>query len=176
MIFIMGIIGISLLFLNNEGIHANPQSPPPSFEEKFTEVGYKSVEESVKEFEDHLQYDVKLPQIVPSIDFTHKFGRFYEDKEYNTNDSLEIRFVNKDFSQNTYKIDIRSLENKLNYEGKEYVLQDGSKAIYFESHQFNFLVFEKNNLQYVLGIHKKISNTETLDMLIRIANSVKKNT
>lgn len=177
--YMIPIISIIILFSAKEGVIANPQNTPPSFEEKFTEVGYKSIETSVKEFENHFECDVKLPQIMPSISFTHKFGRFYEDKEYSMNDSLQIMFVNKDLSENIYKIDIRSLKNKLsfkdklNFKGKEYTLQDGSKAIYFEDHLFNFFVFEKNNLQYILGIYKKVSNTETPDTLVRIANSVK---
>ena len=174
--YVISIISITILFSANEGVYANFQNRPPSFEEKFTEVGYKSVEESVKEFENHCKCDVKLPKIMPSISVTHKFGRFYEDKTYGINDSLGIMFVNKDLSENIYKIDIRSLKNKLNFngkKGKEYTLQDDTKAIYFEDHLFNFFVFEENNLQYILGIHKKVSNTETPDTLVRLANSVK---
>ncbi len=153
--------------------NSNSDSKPPSFEEKFTEVGYKTVGESVKEFENHMKCEVQLPELMPSIPFTHKFGRFIEDTKDDLNDSLEIRFVNKDVSENIYKMDIRSLNNKLNFKGKEYALQDGSKGVYFEDYQFNFFVFEKNNLQYVLGIHKKLSNTVTPDTFVRIANSVK---
>ncbi|MEK4230218.1 carbon monoxide dehydrogenase [Solibacillus sp. FSL H8-0538] len=159
-------------------VNANPNDTPPSFEEGVKEVGYKSVKAAVKEFENHFKCDVKLPEMLPPISFTHQFGRFFEDKNYNVNDSLEIRFVNKDIRENIFKIDIRPLKNKLNFNdklnlnGKEYTLQDGSKAIYFEGQLFNFFVFEKNNLQYLLGINKKVSNTETPDILIRIANSI----
>lgn len=160
----------------NEDVYANPQNPPPSFEEKYTQIGYKSVEESVKEFESFFKEDVNLPKITPSISFTHKYGRFYEDKKYDTNDFLEIQFVNKESSENNYKIDIRPLENKLTFKGKsnqeEYTLQNGTKAIYFEDQLFNFLVFEKNNLQYMLGINKKVSNKVTPDNLVQIANSI----
>jgi len=57
--------------------------------------------------------------------------------------------VHKDLTNNIYKIDIRPLKNKLdftnklNLNGKEYTLQDGAKAIYFEHQLFNFFVFEK---------------------------------
>ncbi|MFJ7737633.1 carbon monoxide dehydrogenase [Lysinibacillus sp. NPDC097287] len=160
-------------------ITANPNDTPPSFEDGFTEVGYKSVKKAVKEFENHFKSNVKLPEILPSISFTHQFGRFFEDKNYKVNDSLEIRFVNKDIRENIFKIDIRLSKNKLNFKdklnfnGKEYTLQDGTKAIYFEGRLFNFFVFEKNNLQYLLGIHNKVANAATPETLVRIANSIK---
>ncbi|WP_397538663.1 hypothetical protein [Rummeliibacillus pycnus] len=115
---------------------------------------------------------------MPSISFTHKFGSIYEDKQYNMNHSLYIMYVNKDVRENIYKIDIRPLINKINFKdklnrnGKEFTLQDRSKAIYFESPQFIFLIFEKNDLQYLLGIYREVSNVETPETLVRIANSV----
>ncbi|WP_155591245.1 carbon monoxide dehydrogenase [Lysinibacillus cavernae] len=158
--------------------NANSSDTPPSFEEKYTEAGYKSVKAAVKEFKNQCKCDVKLPEKLPSISFTHQYGRFFEDKNYNVNDSLEIRFVNKDLSNNIYKIDIRPLKNKLdfadklNLNGKEYALQDGAKAIYFEHQLFNFFVFEKNNLQYMLGIYNKVANKVTPETFVLIANSI----
>jgi len=35
----------------------------------------------------------------------------------------------------------------------------------------NFLVFEKDNLQYMLGIDKEVSNKVTPEILVKIANS-----
>ncbi|MBB4826059.1 hypothetical protein HNO89_003296 [Sporosarcina luteola] len=146
---------------------------PPSFEEKFAEVGYQSVEDAIKKFENHCKCEVKLPQGMPSIKFTHKFGRFFEDSRYNINHSLTIMFVDKEERNNVYKIDIRPLKNKLQLEGEKYTLQDGSTAIYFEHDIFNFFVFEKGNLQYILGINKNVSATATPQILIEIANSFK---
>jgi len=123
-------------------VNANPNDTPPSFEEGYTEAGYKSVKAAVKEFENHFKCVVKLPKMLPSTSFTHKFGKFVEDKNYNMNDSLEIRFVNEDIRENIFKIDIRSSKNKLNFKnklnlnGKEYTLQDGTKCIYFEDRVF----------------------------------------
>lgn len=174
----MVLFSIFIYGLYGETVNANPNDTPPSFEEGFTEAGYKSVKAAVKEFENHFKCDVKLPKMLPSISFTHKFGKFVEDKNYNMNDSLEIRFVNKDIRENIFKMDIRPSKNKLNFKdklnfnGKEYTLQDGSKGIYFEDQLFNFFVFEKNNLQYLLGIYNKVTHTETPDILVRIANSI----
>ncbi|MFJ7916903.1 MULTISPECIES: carbon monoxide dehydrogenase [unclassified Lysinibacillus] len=172
-------IPIIFLFSANEWVTANFHTPPPSFEEKFAEGGYISVEKSVKKFEYHCKCKVKLPQLMPPISFTHQFGKFYEDKKYNVNDALSIMFVNKEIKENIYKIEIRSIENKisfkdkLNFKGKEYTLQDDTKAIYFEDQLFNFFVFEKNNLQYLLGIYKEVTNTDTPHTLVKIANSLK---
>ncbi|MGG6445945.1 hypothetical protein [Pseudobacillus badius] len=101
------------------------------------------------EFENHFKNDVKLPFKMPSIPFTHMFGRFWEDKEYNINDSLEIEFINEKSPINHYKIDIRPLKNKVVSTNRShqtvYTLKDGQKAIYIAERHFRFLVFEKDN-------------------------------
>ena len=56
--------------------------------------------------------------------------------------------------------------------GKEYTIQDGAKAIYFEYQLLNFFVSEKNNLQYMLGIFNKISNKVTSETFVLIANTI----
>ncbi len=159
-----------IIFSAIEVVYADPQAP--TFEEKYAEGGYKSVEDAVKEFENHFKCTVKLPTIFPSISFTHKYGKFFEDKEYKMNDDLSIRFVNKDIKENLFKIDIRPPKNKLDFEGTKYTLQDGTKGIYFEHQIFNFFVFEKNNLQYILGIYKGVANKVPPEILVEIANSI----
>lgn len=162
-----------VIFLSNKGIYAAEKNSPPSFEEGYEEVGYKSVEEAVAEFESHFQCKVELPEMAPPISFTYQFGRFFEDKRYKLNDNLGIMFVNKDHRKNILKIDIRPVNNKIIFDGKEYALQYGGKGTYFESHNFHFYVFEKNSLQYLLGIYQEASDMETPDILARIADSVK---
>ncbi|GIN39281.1 hypothetical protein [Heyndrickxia oleronia] len=60
---------IVLLLLNvigsNEKAYANTNNPPRPFEEIFPEVGYKSVDEAIKEFEDYFKQDLKLPLRTP---------------------------------------------------------------------------------------------------------------
>ncbi|MGE7667554.1 carbon monoxide dehydrogenase [Ureibacillus composti] len=163
---------ILICALNYGTVNANPDYTTPSFEEQFREMGYKTVVEAVKEFENHCNCSVKLPTMIPSIPFTHEFGEFYEDKEYEINDSLQIRLVNSEIRNNIFKIDIRPLKNKLDFEGEKYTLQDGTEGVYFESHLFNFFVFEKYNLQYLIGIHNKAANIETPEVLVDIANSI----
>ena len=173
--FLFSLIFIAICFSANEMVFANPNDKLPSFEEAYAQVGYISVEEAVKEFENHFKQDVKLPNIKPPIPFTHQFGRFFKDKEYNLNDVLQIKFVNEKANENNYKIDIRPLKNKLSFKDrrnqKAYTLKNGQKAIYFEHQLFNFFVFENGNWQYMLGIDKRISEV-TPDTLVEIANSI----
>ncbi|MFP3919166.1 carbon monoxide dehydrogenase, partial [Lysinibacillus telephonicus] len=170
--FLLLLLGFFILKGNSGTVYANPNDTPPSFEEQFREMGYKTVSEAVKEFEKHCNCSVKLPTMIPSIPFTHEFGKFYEDKEYEINDSLQIRFVHSKIGHNIFKIDICPLKNKLDFEGRKYTLQDGTKGIHFESDLFNFFVFEKNNLQYLIGIHNKATNIEIPEVLVDIANSI----
>lgn len=171
--FLLLLLGLFILEGNNGTVYGSLNDTPPSFEEQFREMGYKTVVEAVKDFEKHCNCGVKLPTMIPSIPFTHEFGEFYEDKEYKINDSLQIRLVNSEIRHNIFKIDIRPLKkNKLDFEGSKYTLQDGTNGIYFASDLFNFFVFEKNNLQYLIGIHNMAANIETPKVLIDIANSI----
>ncbi|MEH7098399.1 hypothetical protein [Neobacillus vireti] len=83
--FISLILCIAYFVPTNEIAFASSNDTPPSIEEMFTQVGYKSVEEAVKEFENHFEQDVKLPK----------------------NDFLSIHFVNEKSHENNYKVDIR---------------------------------------------------------------------
>lgn len=60
----------------------------------------------------------------------------------------------------------------MEFKGKEYLLEDETKAVYFESEYFNFMVFEKNNLQFLMGISNKIRDIDPDEELARIANSM----
>ncbi|MED3799217.1 carbon monoxide dehydrogenase [Lysinibacillus capsici] len=163
------------IFLINQTIeHASAHPLPPTFEEKFDEAGYQSVEAAVKEFEQHYS-KVKLPTVLPPFSITHKFGRFYKDPLYGMNDSLNILYVHNEMKQHIFNIDIRPIQPKVSFSGKAYTLQDGRQGIYFEHLLFNFFVFEERNLQYLLGIYKDSTNQETPNLFVQIANSIKSN-
>ncbi|KXH81943.1 hypothetical protein [Sporosarcina sp. HYO08] len=172
---LLSIIVITICFSAYELISANQNDRPESFEEGYEEIGYKSVEDAVIQFEKHFNQKVQLPTITPTIPFTHQFGRFTEDPKYNINDSLEIKFVNENAPENHYKIDIRPLKNRLHFKDqrnqKTYTLKNGGKAIYFEHHLFNFFVFENDAWQYMLGIDKRLSQV-TPETFVKIANSI----
>ncbi|MCQ6276375.1 hypothetical protein JMM81_15780 [Bacillus sp. V3B] len=126
-------------------------------------------------FENHFKKDVKLPFKVPSIPFTHYFGRF-NDLEGNLNDSLDIEFINEKSSEYHYKLDIRQLKYKINFKNEKnhttYTLENGQKVIYFEHQYFNFFVFEHDNWQYILSVSKRVLDTVTPETFIEIANSI----
>lgn len=174
--FLLFIFSILICGSNNGTVYANPNDKPPPLEEMYTQIGYKTVEDAVMEFENHFQKDVKLPFILPSIPFTHQFGRFYEDKKYDVNDSLDIEFINEKSPENHYSIDIRHLKNKITIKDRGnqqiYRLKNGQKAIFIVERNFNILMFEKDDWQYMLGIDKRIANKVTPEILVSIANSI----
>lgn len=166
-----------LVFVSNTGtIYANLDDTPPTLEETLTEVGYKSVSEAVKEFENHFKQLVSLPTVEPSMVFTHRFGKFFDDQNYDMNDALSIHFLNERKPENHFKVDIRPIQNKLVFNDRskqqELTLSNGQQAIYFENELFNFLVFENEHWQYMLGIDKRVSNKVTIEELVKIANSI----
>lgn len=161
----------------NDTVYAKENYIPPPLEEFFSEIGYKTVEEAIKEFEQHFKQDLKLPLRIPPIPFTHIFGRF-NDLDGDMNDSLDIEFINEKSSENHYKIDIRHLKNKVKIRDKGnqqiYKLKNGQKAIFITDPDrvANTLVFEKDNWQYMLGVNKWIANKVTPEILVEIANSI----
>ncbi|MBB6447243.1 hypothetical protein [Bacillus benzoevorans] len=176
--------GISLLLLifsilicgiDTDKVCANENDKPPSYEEFFPEIGYKTAEEAIKEFEQHFKQDLKLPLRIPPIAFTHYFGRF-NNLDGDTNDSLDLAFINEKSPENHYKIDIRYLKNKITIRDKGnqkiYTLKNGQKAIFIIERNSNILVFEKDHWQYMLGIDKRIANKVTPEILVEIANSI----
>ena len=171
----MLIFSILICGIDNDTVCANENDKPPSYEEFFPEIGYKTVEEAIKEFEQHFKQDLKLPLRVPPIAFTHYFGRF-NDLDGDINDSLDIAFINEKSPENHYKIDIRHLKNKVTIRDKGnqqiYKLKNGQKAIFIIERNSNVLVFEKDNWQYMLGIDKRIANKVTPEILVEIANSI----
>lgn len=50
---------------------ANANDTPPPYEKMYTEMGYKSIEEAVKDFENHFKQELKMPLRIPPLAFTH---------------------------------------------------------------------------------------------------------
>ncbi|MCM3238829.1 hypothetical protein M3589_13975 [Heyndrickxia oleronia] len=170
---------IVLLLLNfigsNEKAFANTNYLPRPFEEIFPEVGYKSVEEAIKEFEDYFKQDLKLPLRQPPITFTHRFGRF-SNLEGDSNDSFEVKFISDKSPENHYKINVHPIKHKISIPDKYFLklvkLKNGNDATYMNVSGFNILVFERDNWQYFLSIDKRLSRKVTLEMLVEIADSI----
>jgi len=52
---------------NTETVSANLSDSPQPLEEFFPEIGYKTVEAALKDFEQHFKQELKLPLRVPPI-------------------------------------------------------------------------------------------------------------
>jgi len=171
-LIILILIGICLFAETKDGIAFanNPQKTTPYYEDHSKRVGYKSVDEAVKEFEKYCNCVVKLPTMILDEQFTHEFGAVYKDKKNSENIQLQIRFVNREMRNNILKIDIHT--NPSDYEGNIYPLNNEQTGIYSEQNTFSVFVFEKNNLQYVVSIDKELTNLHSPQLLIDIANSI----
>lgn len=172
-----GLLSFLVFGLNNEHSYGNTNEKPPSYEVIFTEVGYKTVNVALDEFEKHFNQQLKLPLRVPPISFTHQFGRF-SNLEGEMNDTLEVKFISDQFPENHFKIDIRPLQHKIDFSDKPitktFKLNNGITALYADNliRGFNLLIFERDGWQYMFSINKKIANEVTPEILVQIANSI----
>lgn len=171
----ISILLISFCLLFFVTLYATANDKPRSYEEIYPEIGYKTVEEALNDFEQHFKQRLKLPLRVPPVSFTHHFGRF-NDSDCNINDSFEVTFISDKSSENHYKINVRPIKYKVPIKGKyvleTFELKNGNEAIYMTFSGFNILVFERDNWQYTLNIDKRVSNKVTPETLLDIANSI----
>ncbi|MGM0807374.1 MAG: hypothetical protein ACQET8_21960 [Bacillota bacterium] len=149
------------------------------FQHEIRKMGYKEVQQALTESKAHYQRDVQLPLQIPSLAFSHSFGRF-NDLQGEINDSLDVEYVNKDVPQNHYKMDIRPLKYKLSVPketiDKTIVLENGKTAQVLNSKiisGFYVLIFDHRGWQYMLSMDKENANQLTISALIDIANSMK---
>ena len=158
-------------------IYAVANDKPRLYEEMYPEIGYKSVEVALDDFEQHFKQKLKLPLRVPPIIFTHHFGRL-NDLEGDLNDTFEVTFINDQLSENHFKIEIRPVAHKIEFSDKDvlktFKLDNGNTARYMEKPipGFNLLEFERDSWQYVFSIDKKVSDRITPEILVQIANSI----
>ncbi|MBK3493932.1 DUF4367 domain-containing protein [Viridibacillus sp. YIM B01967] len=143
-------------------------------EKIYLEGGYKQTYEALKEAEDFFKLDISLPTRIPSIAFTHNFGRFTT----LGNPQLEITYLNENSGEVHYKILVTSLKYKQEFTADQNVqrmkLNDGSEAVYVITENFDLLVFEKYGLQYTLMVDKIHLDKFTKEALSKIANSINK--
>jgi len=156
-------------------VFAASNDKSPTYEETLFEIGFQSVDEALKAFEQHYKRKLRLPFRVPPVAFTHIFGRF-SDLDGDLNDTLEVMFISDKSSKNHYKINVRPAKYGISINNrhaiKTYKLEDGNKATYVVTRTSNLLIFEKDNWQYMLGIDKRISDKATPQTLVEIANSI----
>lgn len=170
------LLSVLLSGINNETVYANSSDSPQPLEEFLPEIGYKTVESALKEFEQHFKQELKLPLRVPPISFTHHFGRF-SNMDGDMNDHFEVTLISDQSPQNHFKIDVRPNQHKLTFEkyvSNVFKLENGNDASYIENPSigFNLLVFERDDWQYVFSIDRDVSDKVTPEILIQIANSI----
>ena len=162
------------IFVYSETAYANESNEVRPFEEIYPQIGYQTVEEAIKEFEQEFKQGLILPVMVPHLSFTHHFGRFVDD-DGDINDTLELEFINVYSPENHYKIDVRPLNHKIpiyKYIVQLFNLKTGNEANYIEFSDYYALVFERDNWQYMLSLNKKVSEMITPDVLVEIADSI----
>lgn len=169
----MGIKSILLcMFLSSFGTETQANSH--TYENIYREIGYQSVTKAVREFENYFSAAVNLPTRLPPGEFTHCFARF-NDSEGNANDNLEVTFVSERFPENHYKIDIRPNISKIKVPANQVLktveLTEGQNGTFIRVPGFDVLVFERDNLQYILSMDKRMSQKGT-DLLVKIAESL----
>lgn len=151
------------------------ENEPQRFEDIYKKIGYQSVEDELGKFEDHYEKSLNLPLKLPSVAFTHHFGRF-NDLEGEINDSFEIIYISDQSPENHYKMDVRTIKYKIpvkeQYVVKKVILEDGETANYMKVSGFNVLVFEKDDWQYMLSVDSKIEDMVPVETLIEIADSI----
>ena len=170
------LLSVLLSGIINETVYANSSDSPQPLEEFLPEIGYKTVESALKEFEQHFKQELKLPLRVPPISFTHHFGRF-SNMDGDMNDHFEVTLISDQSPQNHFKIDVRPNQHKLTFEkyvSNVFKLENGNDASYIENPSigFNLLVFERDDWQYVFSIDRDVSDKVTPEILIQIANSI----
>lgn len=171
MLYTLLLVSVLLYGIVNETVYAMEDDAPQHLEEFLPQIGYKTIEAALQDFEQHYHQQLKLPLRVPPLSFTHQFGRF------NTNHYFEVTFINEIAPQNHYKIDVRPLEEKITFEkysSTVFQLKNGHDALYIDHAQigFNLLVIERDNWQYVFSIDKDVADKVTAEILVEIANSI----
>ncbi|WP_146548730.1 hypothetical protein [Rummeliibacillus suwonensis] len=147
------------------------------FEKYYVDIGYTDIATALIDGQKHFKTDISLPSKLPGISFTHAFGRL-NDLDGEVDDELEFEFLNAKKDQNHFKILIKPVQYKEKFEEKnikqKIKMNNGSEAIYSKSLTgFDTLVFEKNNLQYILIMDDSSNLKSSIDSLVEIANSVK---
>ncbi|MGF9977856.1 hypothetical protein ABE042_07875 [Viridibacillus arvi] len=162
----------------NGKAYANSNCQPQTIEESYLAIGYKSVDEALRDFEHHYKQDLQLPLRVPPVVFTHVFART---NNGDGSDFFEMEYINEQSSENRFLINVGE-KGKFKLMEKEVIKEfrlKGGNTAYFLSIRgpdsirgSNLLVFEKGTLQYRFSIDKKISEKITPEILVQIANSI----
>lgn len=137
------------LFAVGTDIHP---SIPQAIEYTERDSGYRPLQEAVKQFEDIYKKKVLLPGT-----FTHSVGKL--DNAHKP-PHLDISYYNSQNSREHFKMVVRPANGPIQMIpriDRTYTMKDGTKAIYrvMSDHSFCFFLFQKNGLEYHLGIDRQ---------------------
>ncbi|WP_098744505.1 DUF3889 domain-containing protein [Paenibacillus sp. EZ-K15] len=178
-IVLVGVLSLGISPGNDQGIKKLSDSYD---QQAIFESGGELVEEALRACEKHFGTALFLPPQLPSVAFTHQYGRCYE-MEGGLDEHLEVHYQKRYKHEHDYKIALYPLENKqqlkhLSFEESE--LSDHTTAKFYEGpiNTLRLLVFEKGNWQYLLTAANRASSeirqqelTEIAESLIQAMNS-----
>ena len=143
----------------------------PTLEEIYLEGGYMGVSQALQEAEDYFKKKIALPTRLPEVAFTHHFAIF---STLGTPE-LAITYLNENSGSTHYKINVSLLipNQKFSTKGQTLSLNDGSKAVYRISENFDAMFFEKDGFEYIFMVDKIHPGLMTKEVLVDIANSIK---
>lgn len=173
---VLGIAFIIFILVSNQGLTESMKEIRKQNEEGYFQIGYKPVEEAVKECEKHFNKKISLPYKIPPIPFTLMVGRC-NDLEGDTNDSFEIEVIHMDSPHNHYMIRVKPVNYGLTFTNKKptqsFKLDNSTIAFYYTKpiRGFNLLVFERDGWQYILNIDKRNAHKVPPETLVEIANA-----
>ncbi|REJ06263.1 hypothetical protein [Halobacillus trueperi] len=170
----MVLLFITCLLMVHTPVHAQVDQPKP-LEDFYAEYGYKSLDEAVKEFEQHTEMHVSLPKKLPSLAFTHVVAKVNR-LGGSENVELNVEYLNEHVSENHYNVDIRPAEQKLFIHEKRIIeqvrLKTGGKGFFVKVPGFHVFIFETEQWQYRLSMDQRVSDQFFPDQLVEIANSI----
>ncbi|MGG0664987.1 hypothetical protein ABE042_12850 [Viridibacillus arvi] len=76
----------------NGKVYGTSNCQSRTIEESYHEIGYKSVDEALRDFEHHYKQDLQLPLRVPPVVFTHVFAR--SNNGDGGSDLFEMEYIN----------------------------------------------------------------------------------
>lgn len=170
LLLIMSILICGALFIGK--VDANSRNQPQTIEESYLEIGYKSVGEALRDYEQHYKEELQIPLRVPPVVYTHVFARTIEG---NKGDLFEMDFINEKSNKNNFQINVAP-KDSIEILDKEVInrfkLKDGNIAYLLDKGRAILLIFEKDHLQYRFSIDKRILEKITPEILVKIANSI----
>ncbi|MDH6674854.1 hypothetical protein M2277_005553 [Paenibacillus sp. LBL] len=168
--------GILWLGISPDDHQSMEESSINDYQQAILESGAQLVEEAVRTCEVHFGKKILLPPQLPSVSFTHQYGRCY-DTQGGLDEHLEIHYQHQHKPENEYTIELYPRKNRqqLNYLSfDETELADHNVAKFYKGpiNSIQLLAFEKGDWQYLLTAANQASSAIGQQELTEIAQSL----